>query len=75
MHFIHQHPACHLQCAGQQWAGRREQRALTSMYKCTHRTKDKEGIAIPKNGDLAMDDSTQLSTYIKPSTIEEKFQY
>jgi hypothetical protein len=45
------------------------------MYKCTHRTKDKEGIAIPKNGDLAMDDSTQLSTYIKTLANKEKFQY
>jgi hypothetical protein len=64
-----------LQCAGQQWAGRQEQRAFTSMYKCTHRTKEKEGIVIPKNGDLTADVSTQSSTYIKTSTKEEKFQY
>jgi hypothetical protein len=29
----------------------------------------------PKNGYLAMDVSTQLSTYIKTLTIEEKFWY
>ena len=32
-------------------------------------------IAISQNGDLAMDVSTQLSTYIKTSTIAEKFWY
>jgi hypothetical protein len=31
-------------------------------------------IPISQNGVLATDDSTQLSTYIKTSTIEEKFQ-
>jgi hypothetical protein len=29
----------------------------------------------PKNGDLAMDDSMQRSTYIKTLTNKEKFQY
>jgi hypothetical protein len=75
VYFIHQHPAWHLQCTGQQWAGQREQRAFTSMYKCTHRINEKEGIAIPKNGDLTADVSTQSSTYIKTSTNEEKFRY
>ena len=32
-------------------------------------------LQFPKNGDLAMDVSTQLSTYIKTSIIQEKFQY
>jgi len=45
------------------------------MYKCTHRINEKEGIAIPKNGDLTADVSTQSSTYIKTSTNEEKFRY
>ncbi len=35
----------------------------------------KEGTAVPKNGDLAADGSMQLSTYIKTSAKEEKFQH
>jgi hypothetical protein len=32
-------------------------------------------LQFPKNGDLTADDSMQPSTYIKTSTIEEKFHY
>jgi hypothetical protein len=49
-------------------------KAFTSMYKCTHRINEKEGIAISQNGDLTVDVSTQPSTSVKTSAIEEKFQ-
>ncbi len=48
------------------------------IYKYIHtyiQNQGKEGTAVPKNGDLAAEISTQLSTYIKTSTNEEKFQY
>jgi len=58
-----------LQCAGQQWAGQREQRAFTRVYKCTHRINEKEGITIPKNGDLTADVSTQSSTFYSSTLV------
>jgi len=82
MHFIDQHSAWYLQMyqTAMGWLVRTK-----SIYKyvqlygypnCTHRIKWKEGKSqFPKNGDLTADDSTQSSTYIKTSTIEEKFQY
>jgi len=37
--------------------------------------KKRREIVISQNGVIATDVSMQLSTYIKTSTIEEKFQY
>ncbi len=42
---------------------------------CTHRINEKEGNCNYTNGDLTVDVSTQLSTYIKTLTIKEKFPY
>ncbi len=65
MHFI----------AGQQWAGQREQRNLQVCTSVHTGQKKRREIAIFHNGDLTADVSTQSSTYIKNSTIEEKFWY
>jgi hypothetical protein len=45
------------------------------MYKHTLKIMKRREIATSQNGDLAMDVSTQLSTYIKTLTNKEKFQY
>ena len=64
-----------LQCAGQQWAGRRIN-GFTSMYKTVHTgTMKGRVIAITQNGDLTKDVSTWSSTYIKTLTKKEKFPY
>ncbi len=44
--------------------------------KCTQKINEKGGKSeFPKNGDLATDDSTQLSAYIKSLANKEMFQY
>ena len=61
--------------AGQQWAGRLKEQRYLQVYAKHTQDKEKEGTAVPKKGDLVMEDSTWLSTYVKTSANEEKFQY
>ena len=61
--------------AGQQWAGRpKENKRYSQVYTVDIYTRKREP-QFPKERDLVTDDSTQLSTYIKTSANEEKFQY
>ena len=66
---------CNLQCAGQQWAGRRTN-GFTSIYKFVYTgSMKREGNRNYPNGDLTEDVSTRSSTYIKTFANKEKFPY
>jgi hypothetical protein len=74
VHFIHPHPTWHLQCEPVSNGLAGDNKELYKYVQMYTQDKRKGGNHNSEIGDLTVDVSTQPSTYIKTSIIEETFQ-